>query len=708
MKSRFLALTALITLLTAACGGHGGGSSAIPAASNADGASGATSFSWGKEQLDGATYTGPASVGHMQVFVQTKLQNAQALGQYAQQVSDPSSPLYRQFLTPQDIAQRFGASQQDYQATADYFVSNGLSVAGWPQRLMLSVSGSQAAMERAFGTKFGLYTKNGVQFVAPRSTPRFSAAIPVTHVGNLVAMRRLHTYIIPAPPRANANDTWGYSPEQIRAAFDYNGAYSAGYTGSGITVAVIGTGPINIPRNGGADPCGDVDAAALASLYHVSNVANICERDVTPSGVSAGLAISGIPTAAPGSPAPNATPSPNPGVSPSSMFPYSGNFQTPPPVSQTACSGSLPACNPEDLEAQLDSQQIAFLAPGANVKFYLAYNASDCYVYYPQTCNATGSNKGAPQIGLIEADAEIQQIIADNSADVVSLSYGGGETQQGFPSGTNPSGYETVEFAAMAAEGMAIFASSGDNGSAECLGNSGYQAKVCVSYPSGDPNVTSVGGVNLPVNEFGQLTANMTAWGVTNGGNSTSSPGGSGGGISTIFSAPSWQSSALGASMREQPDVSLDADPFSGVVVETNGTCQNCAAGPSGIGGTSVAAPQMAAMWALVLDACKKAVGTCGNAAASHPWRLGNAAPYFYSIYKNTNLVPSGQHPPVSFPFLPYSQVFYDVVYGNNAMPGIGTGATPVPGQNAGSGYDLVTGIGVPFARHLITAVTNK
>ncbi len=146
------------------------------------------------------------------------------------------------------------------------------------------------------------------------------------------------------------------------------------------------------------------------------------------------------------------------------------------------CSGSLPSCNPEDTEAQLDDQQAASLAPGATVNFYLAYNANDCFVYFPNSCatpppapaaTPANSNYGQPQIGIIEADPEIQQAIADNTADVISISYGGGESQtvgNGF--NANGVGYQPEEFAALASEGIAVFVASGDNGTAECLGGS--------------------------------------------------------------------------------------------------------------------------------------------------------------------------------------------------------------------------------------------
>lgn len=700
MKQRLTALAAAAAILSAtACGGHGA-TSTTPAVRTPfapyTGPQALADFDWGKQQLQGAMLVGPANIAHMQVSVMVKPQNAQGLVTYAQQAGDPSSPLYRQFLTPEQIADRFGASKQDYQKAASYFAANGLQIAGWPQRLGLAVSGSQAAMEKAFGTKFGLYEKDGQQFVAPIGTPHFSQVEPVAAVRNLVGLRTRHTYLIPVPPRAGAVTNIGYSPQQVRAAFDFTGAYSKGFDGSGITIGIIGTGPINLgDRSAGL--CADKDVAAIESLYH-TNAATVCEVDVTGNDVLAGLAASPlpIPTAVPATPNPLGTPNPN-GTPSSSLFPYANAFSTPPPVT-APCKGSLPACNPEDGEAQLDTQQAALLAPGASVQFYLAYNQDCTNVLFPNQCAtpppapATPVPSGTyaqPLIGLDEADTEIEEAIAKNTADVVSVSYGGGESQNvGFGFDANGVGYQTEEMAALAAEGVAVFVSSGDNGSAECLsGSSSYLAQPCVSYPSGDPSVTSVGGVNAPIDELGQLTNNLTAWGVTTSlGNS-----GSGGGVSTVFPAPSWQKSAIGATMRTQPDVAMIGDPLTGVTVYQNAGLS--AEGSGDFGGTSVAAPQMAAMWALVLDACKN-TPSCVTAGGAHPWRLGNAASYLYKIYANKTQYPT---------------VFYDVVYGENAMqnPKGGT-ATPVPGEFAGPGYDQTTGVGVPFAGHLIQAITGQ
>ncbi len=702
---RGAALAALAFALTA-CGGGSG--SAIPSKQPGTGFTPNNDIppalaikNWNQGALQGATYVGPISNAHLSVNVFVHQQNAQALLQYAKDVNNPSSSSFRHWLTPQDLAARFGASKADYQSAANYFAAQGLTVGAWPQRMMLGVAGPQPAVERAFGTTFGVFSHNGQTFVAPMSTPHFAKAIPVDAVGKLVGYQPMHTYIMNSP-RGAAGFNFGYSPQQVRAAFDLNGAYSKNYDGTGVTIAIIGTGPIAV---GGRS--GDTDLDKLASLYN-ARVAHVTQVAVTANGVAAGLQQSGIPTAAP--PAtplpPNATPTPF-----TNGFPFSNAFQSPPPVSTKPCEGGLPTCNPEDAEAQLDVQQSASLAPGANVDFYLAYNAADCYTFFPTKCASTGSNAGQPQIGINEADPEIQQVIADaaggNGPDIISMSYGGGEIQQ-FPNGS--SDYTTsffhLEFAAVVSEGIAAFASSGDSGSAECLAQGGgYLAQVCVGYPSGDPNVISVGGVTAYISSLGQLQAPLLAWGISSSDpNGYGASGATGGGTSTFMSPSVAQSAALHNALREQPDVSLVADPNTGVTVVTNGTNPNFAAGPNDIGGTSVAAPETAAVWALVLSACKAnpGAGMCpSNAGGGHYWRMGNPANYLYAIYAHT---------PVNgiTPALTKDQVFYDVLYGSNEMESNGgLPAVPVPGAAAMPGYDQTTGIGVPYAGHLIQAITG-
>jgi hypothetical protein len=156
------------------------------------------------------------------------------------------------------------------------------------------------------------------------------------------------------------------------------------------------------------------------------------------------------------------------------------------------------------------------------------------------------------------------------------------------------------------------------------------------------------------------------------------------------------------------PDAALDADPGTGVSVLRY--ADPGFGGPilTDVGGTSVAAPELAAMWALVLNACATSA-SCATAKGAKPYRLGNPDPLLYSIYRSS---------------AKYATTFLPVYYGDNALqpycslnPGDSTncptpepsGAPLDPGYSASpsGGYNRLTGLGVPFARSLIRAVVG-
>jgi kumamolisin len=201
------------------------------------------------------------------------------------------------------------------------------------------------------------------------------------------------------------------------------------------------------------------------------------------------------------------------------------------------------------------------------------------------------------------------------------------------------------------------------------------------------------------MDQYGNLTNQITAWGLQ----TTGGFAGSGGGLSAYFSMPAWQQGLPGTQglMRNQPDLSLEADGATGVAVVMDSGTGMGGPGVAQYGGTSVAAPEMAAMWALVLQACKSNP-SCAKGTGAFPYRLGNPSALLYSLYyKNGAIAPT------------YASTFYDVLYGSNAQAVQSPGPTPVPagaydaGYNAGPGYDLVTGLGVPFARALIHSVAG-
>jgi subtilase family serine protease len=697
-----LALTGL-ACSTAACSGGSGTPSApiratsAPAAGSGSTGAASTGFTYDASFVNHAQLIGPASFGRLGLDVALPMHDARGLTTYAQEVSNPKSGTYRHFLTPEQIADRFGASPADQTAAITYFHRFGIWASGWKQRMLLHVGGTQAQLEAAFHTKFGQYrSQRGETFLAPMTAPHVDAGVPVIGSANIVfRTKRYSLQLVPA----HGSGT-GYSPQQIAAAFDYTGAYQAGYTGSGITIGIVGTGPIQTSTGG---KLGDADA--YKELYHVSGASTVNIVATTGS-----------------DPVVNAQ----------------SGFAPPPPVTGPCNTASDPQldgdasvspsanCNPEDGEAQLDTEQASSLARDATVEFYLAYNPND-------GCPGVGIGSPCPAgagfafQGLFESDEELQTIIDHNTADVVSASFGGAEFGSVAPPGqgsppfeftSDGSGLDPTEFAMMVSEGMSVFISSGDAGANSCQQGPvvGEVDALCVEYPASDPSVTGVGGTTTPLNLAGQIAGPITAWGV-----STSAGGsGTGGGTSAYFTLPTYQSGLPGiiGSTRNVPDLALDGDPGTGVALLEYADPSFGGAFLNPIGGTSVAAPEMAAMWALVVQACKQSSACASKGSGAHPYRLGNPDPLIYGIYGNATT---------------YGATFLSVLYGNNSLtaycsnpqnaagdpvdcPTPGPGATPAPATppldpgfsaNPNGGYNQLTGVGVPFARSLIRAVVG-
>ncbi len=485
---------ALALAFTAAgCGGHGG-SQALPVQSPSTAplaSSGA--FGYDAALVQSAQYAGPAKFGRLAFDVAVRWRDPQGLAAYAKAANDPSSPLYRRFLAPQEIADRFLASQADYDAAAAYLRGQGIAVGVWRQRMVLHVTGTQAQLERAFGTTFGIYRKGGETFIAPSTRPQLPKGVPIVGSVDIVKRaRRFHHSYVRASGLTNGRTT-GFAPQQIAAAFDYTGAYNAGFTGSGITVGIIGTGPIQVQGGGRIG-----DAEAYKAFYRVGGSSSVS--------IVATSSIDKVVNGASG-------------------------FATPPPVTAPCNDSSDPnaypsisptaTCNPEDLEAQLDTEQVAALARDASVQFFLAYNPNDgCGVPNGQACDP---GTGYAYQGLAESDEELQTAIDRNSADILSLSYGGAEFGSVAPVGSSPpyafdssgGGLDPLLFQALATEGIAVFASSGDAGANECQSTFPAQANaLCASYPATDPNVVAVGGVTTPLDGSGKLLGPLAAWGL--------------------------------------------------------------------------------------------------------------------------------------------------------------------------------------------------
>ncbi len=204
----------------------------------------------------------------------------------------------------------------------------------------------------------------------------------------------------------------------------------------------------------------------------------------------------------------------------------------------------------------------------------------------------------------------------------------------------------------MAAQGQSFFNASGDNDAFTGL----------IDFPGDTPYITQVGGTTLTTSGAGGSWVSETVW---NWGGGI----GSGGGISTSYSIPSWQTNIDmttnqgSTTLRNTPDVAMPAD---NVYVRADGQDQN-------VGGTSCAAP----LWA-------------GFAALINQLALENSEPLVGCI--NPAVYALGQSGS-------YGACFHDIITGNNESPTSPTKFSAVPG------YDLCTGWGTPAGSSLLYAI---
>jgi hypothetical protein len=490
----------------------------------------------------------------------------QGLETLLQRLYDPSDPLYRHFLTPEQFTARFGPTQTQYDIIEAFARTRGLTITETSSnRLLLGVEAPSATVEMAFGVHLQhLLDRHGRRFHAPDSEPKVPASISA-----------LLTSVV------GLDDSAVWQPQSVsqKATLGFNSLAAP---------LQIGTGP-----NGGLSPTDIRTAYGLANL---------------PAGVNGAgqtLALFELD-----------------GYKPADIIAYENQFQSQlgvmkfPIITPVPIDGGSGALGGGQAEVTLDIELQIALAPAAGA----------IQVY-------EGPNSG---IGLLDT---YNQIALDDTAKQISTSWGLAEDETG-------SSFLTAEapiFAEMAAQGQTIYAASGDSGALD------DGKALSVDDPASQPYVTGTGGTTLSLGAGGGR-ASEAAW------------SDSGGGASAFWPIPYWQlpvvatdkGSNASFTMRNVPDVSLDANPNTGYAIYLNGDW-------TVYGGTSCAAPLWAAFTALVNQ----------ERAANNEPALGFANPLLYAIG-------AGQ-------FGSDTNDFYDVTKGSNGGNGF---------YSAVSGYDDVTGLG--------------
>jgi kumamolisin len=203
--------------------------------------------------------------------------------------------------------------------------------------------------------------------------------------------------------------------------------------------------------------------------------------------------------------------------------------------------------------------------------------------------------------------------------------------------------------------GVTVLAAAGDSGSSDGV-NDGL---AHVDFPASSQYVLGCGGTQLTSSTVGTISSEVV-W------NDQPTGGATGGGISDVYSLPSWQDKADvppsanpgGQAGRGVPDVAGDADPSTGYTIRVDGQTIT-------VGGTSAVAP----LWGGLLARFNQKLGK----------PMGFLNPQIYG------LLPS-----------PDASDFRDIVSGNNGA------------YKAGPGWDACSGWGSPHGAQLLPALSGS
>jgi len=173
----------------------------------------------------------------MRLAVGLPLRNQTELDKLLQELATPQSPNYRQYLTPAEFAERFGPSEEDYQALADYMRANGLSVTGThPNRMILDVSGTVTQIESTFHVNM-MYWSHSTRgtFFAPDRDPSLDAGVTILSVTGLDNFVVPHPMDLKSRPLTGALPlTTGSGPSGLFAGTDFRAAYAPSVALNGV------------------------------------------------------------------------------------------------------------------------------------------------------------------------------------------------------------------------------------------------------------------------------------------------------------------------------------------------------------------------------------------------------------------------------------------------------------------------------------------
>jgi subtilase family serine protease len=168
----------------------------------------------------------------------------EGLDSFLHELYNPSSPSFRQFLTVEQFTERFGPSQQDFDALIRFAKTNGLTVTGGSRDAMdVQLKGSVATIETAFHVTMGLYHDpiENRNFYAPDREPTLDLPFQLWHITGLDNYSIPRRALVRRDSNVNPPATTGSCPGASFCGSDMRKAYYEGtaLTGKGQNIGLL-------------------------------------------------------------------------------------------------------------------------------------------------------------------------------------------------------------------------------------------------------------------------------------------------------------------------------------------------------------------------------------------------------------------------------------------------------------------------------------
>ncbi|HTQ58219.1 MAG TPA: protease pro-enzyme activation domain-containing protein [Bryobacteraceae bacterium] len=184
------------------------------------------------------------AMDHMMLQLRRSPEREQALQGFIDQQYDSKSPYFHKWLTAPDFGRMFGSAPADIEKITAWLRAGGFAVnTVYPSGMVIDFSGNAGQVLAAFHTEIHKLSVNGTEHYANISDP----AIPEALAPAVTGIVSLHDFRPHSMLKARHQYTvsqfgltyWLITPADLATIYNLQAAYSAGYTGQGQTIAVV-------------------------------------------------------------------------------------------------------------------------------------------------------------------------------------------------------------------------------------------------------------------------------------------------------------------------------------------------------------------------------------------------------------------------------------------------------------------------------------